>query len=225
MPKKRKKDSADKAIIDAGLVLGNPNSTREAKIRQDAKFDFSAPAFNDPARLIEFRNLLGIGQMELADAAQVSQTLISAIERSEKKFTEPSRSKIWNTIFWLMEEKAKREAASNPPLPTGEPGYWQAMSNVTSLLGLNKTPLEYKTEECELLRRELDAYKKEMQFTRQLLDMNLVDRCIELEKQLADARLQLADYGRLFNLKGSTVAGDELQEQIESRQKAKGPEK
>ena len=80
-----------------------------------------------------------------------------------------------------------------------------------------KTPMELKDEEIDILTRERDLAREQRDTLKQLVDMNLLDRCIELEKQLAAALQANADYAKLFALKGSAVAGDELQAQIEQR--------
>jgi transcriptional regulator with XRE-family HTH domain len=169
---------------------------------ESMEFDFSLPVFNDPVRLIEFRNVLGIGQVELADEAEVSQGLISAIERGDKKFTEPSRTKIWKAIHRLMDKKAKRTIKENP----GKVDYFRF-----------KTPLEMKDEEIELLKSQRDLARQQRDTLKQLVDMNLLDRCVELEQQLAAALKANADYVNLFALRGSSVAGDELESEIEQR--------
>ena len=195
---------------------------------EEFSFDPNEAALNGELgrqRLIEFRNTLSIGQMALADVAQVSQTLISAIERGEKPFTEPSRTKIWKAIFWMQAEKAKRDAEENPSgFASGDPlaNFRRSMTDFTSLMGLNKTPMERKDEEIRLLQAQNECYRKEAEFSRQLLNMDLVNRCVELEKQLAAALEANAEYAKLFALKGAAVAGDELQEKIEQRVKRKG---
>ena len=86
-----------------------------------------------------------------------------------------------------------------------------------------KTPLERKTEECELANQQIANLRDQVNTLQQLVDMKLLDRCCELETKLAAAHQEIADLHRLFAFKGSAVAGDELQEQIEQRMK-KGKE-
>jgi len=88
-----------------------------------------------------------------------------------------------------------------------------------------KTPLELAKEEIELLARERDLARRQRDTFKQLVDMNLLDRCVELEQQLAAALKANADYVNLFALRGSTVAGDELQSEIEQRIKREGRSK
>jgi DNA-binding XRE family transcriptional regulator len=190
-------------------VEGLYKELRKAYKEQAEAIDYSQPEYNDGARLADFRKSLFLTQGELAIIADVDQQLISVME-TKSKFFEPSRSKTWKAIFQLQGEQQIAEIKANPPKSTFDVMQW---------MGAFKTPLERKDEEIELLKKERDNAREQLRLTKQLLDMDLLNRCCELEKQLAEARQQLADYGRLFNLKGATVAGDELQEQIEQRTK------
>lgn len=197
--------------------------------------DYSLPAFNDPARLREFMNVLGLNQSDLAREAGVSQSFISALVAGREKFSEPSRTNIWRAINRLQLAKIERDIkekidrGSVDPVASPGLGLGHALEffgkDDVFLQGLFKTPMERKEEEIALLKQERDLIRKDHDLLQKLVDMNLVDRCVELEKQLAAALQANADYVKLFGLKGAAVAGDELQEQIEERQQRKGPEK
>jgi DNA-binding XRE family transcriptional regulator len=73
--------------------------------RQAPAPDFSAPIWSDRRHLKMWRKLLGLGQVELARSADVSQAAISALERNVEPFTEPSRTKIWRAIADLRFER------------------------------------------------------------------------------------------------------------------------
>lgn len=124
--------------------------------------DYSAPAFGDPKRLIEFRNLLGIGQKELERESGVSQGHISAIERGDKPFSEPARTKIWTAIAklhagYMERESKKRNAAS---IPTGADMAGQTfLSQILNGIALY-TPLERAQIESAESRRVVEKYKK-----------------------------------------------------------------
>ncbi len=183
--------------------------------RQLPEPDYSLPAFNDPARLHEFMHVLDINQSDLAGESGVSQSFISALLRGAENFSEPSRTAIWRTLNRLQLEKIERDLkkkgdeGSSGDLAPG----WASLREI----GLFKTPIELKDEEIGLLTKERDSAREQLRLTKQLLDMNLVDRCIELEKRLAEALTANAEYAKLFALKGAAVAGDELQEAIERR--------
>ena len=72
--------------------------------------DFSEPIWNTPSHLSDWRERVGVGQVELAQAAGVAQTTISALERGAEPFTEPSRTKIWNAVARLNAEFLERQA-------------------------------------------------------------------------------------------------------------------
>jgi len=76
--------------------------------RQLPEPDYSLPVFNDPDRLREWMNVLGITQEDLAREADVSRQLISQIENG-RPFSEPSRTKIWRAIFRLNDEQIKQK--------------------------------------------------------------------------------------------------------------------
>lgn len=176
--------------------------------------DYSLAEFNDPARLREWMNVLAINQSDLAREAGVAQQLVSAIVSGKKPFSEPSRTKIWRAIFRL--NTAGRSDLRN----------LKALQAILALpdWDLYKTPMELKDEEIALLKEQIDVLTRERDLAieqrdtlQQLVDMNLVDLSIELEKKLADAHQQIADFHRLFALRGAAVAGDELQQKIEER--------
>jgi transcriptional regulator with XRE-family HTH domain len=185
--------------------------------RQEPDPDYSLPHFNDPAYLREWMKTLDVSQSKLADEAGVSQPFISGLLSGAENFSEKSRTKIWRTLNRLQLDKVERDAERQ----YAEAGFDSdpvASFNKTLLaFGCFKTPLELANEEKELLAKERDNAREELRLTKLLLDMNLVDRCCDLEIKLAEAYTQIADFHRLFALKGSAVAGDELQGRIEQR--------
>jgi len=73
---------------------------------------YSARAFSDPQTLIKVRKELGVGQVELAEEAGVSQATITGIETKRNPFVDPSKAKIWRAIErlngkWLERKKAE----------------------------------------------------------------------------------------------------------------------
>jgi transcriptional regulator with XRE-family HTH domain len=183
--------------------------------------DFSLPAFSDPVRLRECMNLLDINQLDLERESGVSQSFISALLRGVERFADPSRSKIWRAInrFHLdkIERDVQRKCEEDGFDPGNLPSEWWNFTGRLQTFAFFKTPLELKDEEIQLLTRERDLAREQRDTLKQLVDMNLLDRCCDLEKKLADAYTQIADFHQLFALKGSAVAGDELQERIEQR--------
>ena len=70
-----------------------------------------------PRRLVEFRVMLGVGRAELAEAAEVSEAKVVAVESGAKPLEEPLRSQVWSVIDRLFCEQAERDVKANP-LPT-----------------------------------------------------------------------------------------------------------
>lgn len=191
--------------------------------RQLPEPDYSLPAFNDPARLREWMNVLGINQSDLAREADVSQSFISALERGAEKFSEPSRTKIWRAINKLQLDQVEqdlRKKADEGCFDSDDAGIGFSFG-IFERFGFFKTPMEQKDEEIQLLKQERDHYKKSAELYKQIADMPLLDRVAELERRVKELEAANTDFHRLFALKGSAVAGDELQEQIEARQRVK----
>lgn len=224
----RQHDKEREDAIARGLRVGR----LEDQYREDCKkiaesMDYSLPEYNGDLgahRLAECRNALGLTQAELANTAKVDQQIISMAENG--KFFGPSRDKIWKKIFMLQCEQHITETKGRTYSGDTLKDFAQIMQPLMNSLGFGKTPLErkdeeirLKDEEIRLLKEQNECYRKEAEFSRQLLDMDLVNRCVELEKQLAAALTANAEYAKLFALKGAAVAGEELQEQIEAKLK------
>lgn len=64
--------------------------------------------WGDAKHLVKWRESLGIGQVELAHAAGVSQQLVSFIENEERTFTDASQFKLWGAIMQLGFERVKQ---------------------------------------------------------------------------------------------------------------------
>ncbi|MFI5056901.1 MAG: hypothetical protein ACHQLQ_01840 [Candidatus Acidiferrales bacterium] len=79
--------------------------------------DYSAPTFSDRKRLPEFYKVLEIGQEDLARISGVPLETIKAIESGARPFAEPSRTKIWDALFTVMDEKALRDVKAMGPKP------------------------------------------------------------------------------------------------------------
>jgi transcriptional regulator with XRE-family HTH domain len=191
------------------------------KKAKDPLNDYSAPAFSDPGRLIEFRNLLGLTQMELAQKTEelfpkrgVSQGHISAIERGDKPFSEPARTKIWTAIIKLNDEFMKREgnnrAASNIPTGadmTGQTFTAELLKLMTPLervvmesieskrkqeeyekaLAEDKESIEGLKHQIDVLKQERGSWMKQAEAFRKMAEMNigpLIERIGELEKKV-----------------------------------------
>jgi transcriptional regulator with XRE-family HTH domain len=134
----------------------------------DRPLRFSESIWSKPSHLREWRERLGVGQVELAQAAGVAQTTISALERGAEPFTEPSRTKIWNAIARLNAEFLQRQAiihqavapdTSDPVSllyldPKGE-GYFYAAS-------ANHTPMELLRAERKHLQARIAILERDL---------------------------------------------------------------
>ena len=185
------------------------------KKTKDAMADYSAPAFADPARLVEFRNSIHVGQIELAKASGVSQGHISAIERGDKPFSEPARTKIWTALAklnkeYMDQELNKRNAAH---IPTGAEMAGQTFNPFALYTPLERAQIEtiesrrvqeeYEKSLAEgkesieglkhqiaVLEQERGNWMKQAEAFRKMAEMNigpLVERIAELEKKYAEA--------------------------------------
>lgn len=166
----------------------------------------------------KLRGLLDLGQVVLAEAMELTQGRISQIEK-EDYIPHGMRWRLWSFIFKEMDEKCEREAKERVASRTTGDSDVFGLSKMIETLGGVKSETTQLKEQVELLKEELESVKKDRDGLKKLLDLNLVDRCILLEKELIKALEANAEYVKLFALKGSAVAGDELQEQIEAKLK------
>jgi len=201
--------------------------------------DFSEPIWSKAGHLRQWRERLGIGQVELARAAGVAQTTISALERDAEPFTEPSRTRIWNAIARLNAEFLERQAIIHQAVapdtsipvsllyadPNGE-GYLYVASGKTPMERL-RAEHELLIKRCKEMRTDRNYWKEKAEerqdVARELMDiLNLETKkaLTEDEKQRKIAALGLQE-------RTSPVEEESLRAEIEQhgRQKAnKGKE-
>jgi transcriptional regulator with XRE-family HTH domain len=73
--------------------------------------------WGDGKQLLKWRKALGIGQVELAHAAGISQQLISFIETERQAFTDDAQIKLWGAITRLHSEREKTRERAKAPEP------------------------------------------------------------------------------------------------------------
>ena len=118
--------------------------------------DFSEPIWSDHRHLKEWRKRVGASQEQLAEAAGVVQSTVSALERDIEPFTKSSLKKIWGAIAKLNAEFLQRQAliqrAGAPD--TSDPIallYADPRGEGTLYLPSGKTPLERERAEYKAL--------------------------------------------------------------------------
>lgn len=186
--------------------------------KQKALLDnYPNPDYADGKRLKNLREYLRIGQVELSKLAGISQVAISRIESDALPFSKRARNKIWPVIIKLLEQHSEELKSSVPNLAIGK-------KRLGLLSGMPTTIEEYRA-----LRDSVPmTAEQRLQFEKSLLEGELQgyrEAIASKDAQIAtlvkalDAALQAnADYAKLFALKGASVAADELQQEIESRQ-------
>lgn len=102
------------------------------------------PYNENPAHMKEWRETLGLSQVELAKLAGVTRSLISLIELGERPLVEPSRTAIWNALDKARNETAEKLAKENPTtIDLTDPlsfysAFFGPKSEVGKMIGLGK---------------------------------------------------------------------------------------
>lgn len=145
-------------------------------------FDFSAPVWNNHSNLKDWRKRLGVGQTELAQAAGVAQTTVSALERGAEPFTEPSRTRIWTAIAKLRAEHLQHEAEMEQrTVDTSDP-VESLQSDPTGYLFSpqpGKTPMERLRERIKQLAGRIALLERLSK-----IDKNRIEKLEEEKKEL-----------------------------------------
>src|ERR1700723_2176529 len=136
--------------------------------------------YADPKQFSALRKRLKISQVELAQAANVTQGYISQIEKGITPFVDPSRSRLWEAL-------AKIEVSHNgyPPdsgedrtvplflLANPTPDTFDTFRTIQLLTGLkmDKTPEDRQREEIERLKAENKAQAERLALQQELIDI------------------------------------------------------
>jgi transcriptional regulator with XRE-family HTH domain len=193
----------------------------------DEQKDRGLPWSDDPQHLIAWRKSLGLSQGELAQAAGISQGLVSAIERGTRAFSQSAKSKLWGAIHRLNFEKVKKEIGYTDADVARVNEEWSkvgALSLLRDLGGwsLNETPEQKLQRQLDAANKEIESLKQERERDTKIIDL-LQDNATIKEALSLIERVQLlekdnADLKRLVGLHSEKI---HLESEVESRAEKK----
>lgn len=170
--------------------------------------NYPEPHHADGELLKVLREDLRIGQVELSKLAGIGQDMISRIESGARPFSKRARNKIWPVMEKLREQHVKGKKLS---------GLLSEIANPAENLEAVKAAFASLT-----IEQRLQLEKARLEGVLQGARETIADKDAQIATLIKalDAALQAnADYAKLFALKGASVAADELQQEIQSRQR------